>query len=170
MPSAATVLAIAAISLPSLPKIDLPFLGKGKPDQPPRVQHLKPAKGWRLTVRTDRFTGEKACQLRARDTLYQDGLVTFRFDHQVDTANAEFRVGEGPVRSVGEVAVAAAGLGARFLTSNSRNPSDGAVRIPARELTAQSITIRPNPKAKPRRFSLVGFDRSLSIARERGCA
>jgi hypothetical protein len=167
MPTAATVLAIAAISLPSL---HIPFIHKGKSDQPPRVEHLKPAKGWRLTVRTDRFTGEKLCRLEARDTLYQDGVVTFRFAHWVDSANAEFRVGQGPVRSVGEVAVAAAGLGARFLSDNTRNPSDGAVRIPASQLTADSVTIRPNRHKKPHRFSLVGFQRSLAVARERGCA
>lgn len=166
MPTAATVLAIAAVSL------HLPFVHgpKAQANHPPRTEHVRPAKGWTLTVHNDTFTGEKHCTLDARDTRYENGVVTFRFSEWTDTANAQFRVGEGPVRPVGDVAVRAAGLGAKFLTNNTRNPSDGAVRIPADELTADSVTIRANRHARPHRFSLVGFQRSLAAARERGCA
>jgi hypothetical protein len=134
-----------------------------------RVQHAHVA-GWRLEVRGDRFTGQTTCALRRDDIVYDHGVVTFALGHRVDTANATYRLDDGPVRRAGDVAVEAAGLGARFDSQNLDNPSNGEVRIPAKDLgDARKIYIRANTKMTHRIFDLAGLPRALEAAKARNC-
>ena len=138
--------------------------------RPFETSRSQPAKGWTLVVAKDRFTGQIDCTIRARALTYRNGVLTFRFGHSVDTANALFRVEGGPARSVGEVAVEAAGQGASFLTANTRNPSNGEVRLPLSEVEGRrSVAIRPNLHAPVRTFSLDGFGAALAAAAGKSC-
>jgi hypothetical protein len=97
-------------------------------------------------------------------------VVTFALGHQIDTANAIYRLDDGPVHLVGDVAVEAAGMGAQFDTQNLANPSNGEVRIPARDLgDASRIYIRANTKMTHSTFDLAGLAPALDAARSRSC-
>lgn len=151
--------ALALWSVPSLPWAN-----------DARTQRSTPAKGWVLEVRQDNFTGAKSCTIKARDMTYRHGVLTFRFGTSVDTANALYRVDQGPARSVGVVAPEAAGLGAEFKSRNTKNPSNGRVHLPTSQLqAAQTVSIRPNPGRRPQTFRLTGFETALSAARTQGC-
>lgn len=127
--------------------------------------------GWRLAERRDRFTGLAACRLSAHDMRYVHGVVTFSFAHRIDTANALFKVDDGPARTVGSVQPEAAGLGAALLSDDTWNPSDGRVLIPTSQLKgAQAVSIRPSAKARTRTFQLNGLEQALETARAQGCS
>jgi hypothetical protein len=131
---------------------------------------VTPARDWRLIVYKDRFTSAEHCEIVSRKLVYRAGVVTFRFGRSVDTANAIFRTDSDAARSVGDVAVEAAGKGAKFLTSNAINPSNGEVHIPAAQLDGhRTVAIRPNLKASVRTFSLEGLAPSLAAAAAHGC-
>ncbi len=134
------------------------------------TERYKPAQGWVLEVRRDTFTNTTTCQIKARDMTYRHGVLTFRFPTRVDTANAFYRIDQGSAQSVGLVATEAAGLGAEFRSQNMKNPSNGRVHIPATYLqTAQTVSIRPNAKRPAKTFSLTGFDKAVSVAKDQGC-
>jgi hypothetical protein len=126
--------------------------------------------GWRFTIRQDRFRGQTTCAIYKHDIRYAEGVITFRFARGVDTANARFRLDNGPPREAGSVAVEAAGLGARFNGPSLRNPSNGEVHIPADVVgRATTVAIQPNDKANHRTFSLAGLPRALEIAKGQHC-
>ena len=134
------------------------------------VEHSKPAPGWTLEARHDAFTGSTTCVVKARDMVYRHGVLTFRFDSSVDTANALYRVNQGAVQPAGLVATEAAGLGAQFKSQNMKNPSNGRVHIPMAHLQeAQTVTIRPNSHRRARTFNLTGLGHVLSAATAKGC-
>jgi hypothetical protein len=134
------------------------------------VAHYRTAPDWALDVSKDRFTGMTHCAVRTRGLTYRDGVVTLHFGHGVNTANALFRVDGGPARSVGEVAVEAAGKGAVFLSRNTTNPSNGEVHIPTTQLAAhRSLAVRPNARASVRTIDLAGLAPSLKAAEAHGC-
>lgn len=132
--------------------------------------HWNRTAGWDLKIRRDRFTGANACTLFRRNVVYSGGVITFRFAHRVDTANAQFRIGDGPLRSVGSVAVEAAGLGARFEGADLRNPSNGEVHLPADVVgSAQSVSIKPNMHMNHRTFDLRGLSHAVLMAKGQRC-
>lgn len=138
--------------------------------RPDERTHWRRTNGWDLKIHYDRFTGAQACTLFRRNVVYSGGVVTFRFDHWVDTANAQFRLGAGPLRSAGSVAVEAAGLGARFEGPNLRNPSNGEVHIPGDVVGgAQSVSIKPNPHMSHRTFDLRGLSHAVEVAKGQHC-
>jgi hypothetical protein len=97
-------------------------------------------------------------------------VATFRFHHWVDTSRAEFKLDNGPALPAQSVALEAAALGAQLWTDNITNASDGRVSIPLGRLAqAQTITIRPNPRARPRSFTLSGLHALGGLAQTRGC-
>jgi len=157
MIAVATALALWAGGLPSL------FKATG-------FERIAPARGWVLEIKTDSFTGTRICTIKSRGVIYRHGVVAFRFGGWTDTANALYRIDQGKVQSAGEVATEAAGLGAHFRSQNLENPSDGRVFIPGHYLaSADSITIRPNGRSTPRKFSLIGLGSSLVVASAKGC-
>lgn len=126
--------------------------------------------GWHFTVRQDRFQGKTTCRIYKHDVTFAEGVVTFQFGHGVDTANARFRLDDGPPRDVGSVAVEAAGLGASFNGPNMRNPSNGEVHIPAAVIGAATrVAIQPNAATNHRTFSLAGLSRALEVAKAQSC-
>ena len=133
-------------------------------------KHVYHSDGWRFTVRQDRFRGQTTCAIYKHDIRYADGVITFRFGRGVDTANALFRLDNGPPREAGSVAVEAAGLGARFNGPSLRNPSDGEVHIPA-DIVGQATTVglQPNSKSNHRTFNLSGLPRALEMAKAQHC-
>ena len=134
-----------------------------------QVQHARVA-GWRLEVRHDRFTNQTSCVIQKDHITYDHGVVTFALGSRVDTANATYRLDSGPVSPAGNVAVEAAGLGARFDSQNLANPSNGDVHIPARDLGAASaISIRANTRMTHRVFDLTGLSHAFDAARARNC-
>lgn len=135
-----------------------------------RVERSKPAAGWTLEVRHDTFTGATKCVVKARDMVYRHGVLTFRFDSSIDTANALYRLDQGAVQPAGLVATEAAGLGAQFRSQNMKNPSNGRVHIPTAHLQeAQTVTIRPNGHRRTKTFRLTGFGDVLAAAKAKGC-
>ncbi len=143
------------------------FEGKGRDV---RVERYQAAPGWILYVRQDRFTGTTSCLMKGRKMTYRHGVLTFHFSRRTDTANALYRVDQGPARAVGLVGPEAAGLGAEFKSKNTKNPSDGKVHIPSAHLeAAQTVSVRPNKKRQATSFSLTGFDQALTVAKRLNC-
>lgn len=167
--------ALAALAL--LPHLSTPAwlqnpLRPFRPGPPPEVeaQDSTLPSGWRLSQTRDVFTGAGACALESRNVRYGGGVVTFSFGRRTDTANALFRVDDGPIRSAGEVGPEVAGLGGSFLTRNTDNPSDGRVRLPWSKLkSAGRVDIRPNSRSVHRAFPLDGLNAALGEARGAGC-
>lgn len=158
--------AVAAMALLSgIPNIGDLF--HQNPDQ--RVEKSR-VMGWNLEVTQDRFTNKTACKIEKLATLYKHGVITFQFGHDVNTANAQFRVDDGPARDASSVALEAAGLGARLSVGNLKNPSDGAVNIPASVLAgAHQVSIRADRRSGHRVFDLAGLSQALEAAREKSC-
>jgi hypothetical protein len=142
----------------------------GRPDgRDVRVHHYRQA-GWHFTVRQDRFRGKTTCRIYKHDITYAEGVVTFQFARGVNTANARFRLDNGPPREAGSVAVEAAGLGVRFNGPNLRNPSDGEVHIPADVIGgATQVAIQPNSATNHRTFNLTGLSHALLVAKAQNC-
>ena len=125
---------------------------------------------WAIEVRSDRFTGKTVCTIRNHDIAYDRGVVTFSFRRSVDTADAAYRIDQGPLERAVLVAPEAAALGARLESPNLTNPSDGRVHIPASYLkSAASIAIKPNSRAHSRAFTLKGFGDALAAIKGQGC-
>src|SRR5258708_13004105 len=76
--------------------------------------HFYHGGGWHFTIRQDRFRGRTTCAIYKHDVRYAEGVITFQFGHGVDTANARFRLDNGPPRETGSVAAQAAGPPAPF--------------------------------------------------------
>lgn len=134
-------------------------------------EKFRVAPGWVLEVRRDRFLNASTCVVRSRRVSYASGLVTFQFDGKLNTAEAVYRIDQGPPRAAADVAVASAGLGARHFTGNLRNPSGGRVFLPMSQLEAASmLEVRPNPKKRSRAFKLQGLQAGVAEARRQQCA
>jgi hypothetical protein len=149
--------------------------GLSDPGGPPagqgdrQVRHYRVA-GWRLEVHRDRFADLVACTLQKPGVTYDRGVLTFRFSHGVDTANALFRIDNAQPRGAGSVAVEAAGLGAHFNGPNLTNPSNGEVHIPADAVDeARKVSIEPNRRSAYRTFDVTGLSRAIEAAKARGC-
>lgn len=135
-----------------------------------RAERYQAAPGWTLNVRHDGFSGTTSCLIKGRKMTYRHGVLTFHFSPRTDTANALYRVDQGPAQSVGLVAPEAAGLGAEFKSKNTKNPSDGKVHIPTSHLeAAQTVAVRPNKQRRATSFSLSGFEQAITVARQLNC-
>jgi hypothetical protein len=160
------VSAVAAMALLSgLPNIGT--LLHHNPDQ--RVEQSR-VMGWRLEVTRDSFANTTVCKIDKSAILYKHGVVTFQLGHGVNTANAQFRVDDGPARDTSSVALQAAGLGAVLRPGKLPNPSDGAVNIPAAILAgARQISIRSDSGSGHRNFNLSGLSEALEVAKGKNC-
>ena len=160
------VSAVAAMALLS----GLPNLGALlSPNHDQTVERSR-VMGWSLEVVQDRFANTTTCRLQKSAMQYRHGVVTFQFGGGVNTAGAQFRVDGGEAKTAVSVAGEAAGLGARLSGDNLRNPSDGAVHIPASMLAgARTVAIRPDSLSNHRDFSLAGLSEALQAAKEKNC-
>ncbi len=161
---------INALTMALLLGLSNPLAGLNlAPDRDVQQSH-QDVGGWRLDVKHDQFSGRTTCRLSRGPVSYERQVVTFRFASWVDTANAEFRVDNGAVQSVGSVVVEAAGLGARLRGNSATNPSGGLVAIPSRLVAnAASVSIRPNPKRSHKDFAVKGLAGALGVAQQKGC-
>ena len=175
MPAAGAALTALAL----LPHLAVPHVGIQNPFHPfnpdpnaeVRTYSSRLPGGFTLVQVRDAFRGSNACRLDGRGVRLAGGVATFSFGHGVDTANAVFRIDGGPIRSVGEVAQES-GRPRRALPriANTRNPSDGRVRIPWSKLAgAERVEIRANAKSEHRAFALRPLAAAMGEARTQGC-
>lgn len=158
----------ALVLLPAPPHIQNPFHAF-RPHASATHRYGLPG-GWVLSRTDDAFTATTACRLDRDGVRMTSGVVTFSFGHDVDTANALFRLDGGPLRTAGEVGPEVAGLGVSYLTGDTWNPSNGRVRVPWTTLAGvRRIDIRANPKRRPRTFELDSLDAAVATARGGGC-
>jgi hypothetical protein len=161
------MIGLASALLLSLPN---PFAGLHFPHRDFHTAHYGVA-GWRLDVTEDRFAGVRTCRIHRGDVRVENRVAVFRFGSSTNTANAEFRIDGGPLRSAGSVAVEAAGLGEAMSGGDLKNPSAGRVALPLRMLTsAREVSIRPAPHSKHKRFDVAGLGAAASAAAGQGCA
>jgi hypothetical protein len=134
-----------------------------------RVVHQR-LDGWNIELRNDQFRKATSCVIARGPIRLENGVMVFRFPRYVTTTQAEFRVDGGPARSVGELAVEAAGRGVRLDTSDLRHPGGGRVALPLRAIAgAQAVDIRPNEARNHRAFDLRGLPSAIDAAKRQGC-
>jgi len=134
-------------------------------------KRYRPARGWTLVVEKDRFSGDVQCRGLGRGMTYKDGVLTFHMGRSVNTAQAEFRLDQGPAKAAGDFAVEAAGRGAAFRTDNLLNPSGGLVHLPIETVRpATTVSIRADRDRRARTYRLRGLERTLEAAKAQGCA
>ena len=125
---------------------------------------------WRVKIADNRFSGEKRCTARRPDVAYDNGVLTFYFPKDMNTANAIFRVDWGEPRPVGDVLVAASGMGAHVQRANLENPSNGEVFIPATYVgDAALVAIKPDRATKNQVFKVAGLRPVIASLQARGC-
>ena len=121
----------------------------------------------------NRFSGEIACRLRARDgrAEYAGHAVGFRFKTRSDVAGAVYRVDGGPPRAWRDDRAALIILGAPLDFGGMDNPSGGVVWLPLSVLAdANAVMIQPRPDRGARTFHFRGLKGLHQLGLEQGCA
>jgi len=149
-----------------LPAVASPFGG-----QPRQVDAWSVRRAdWTVNIRRDNFTKITTCSLKARAVEFHNAVVIFRLGEGVDTDNAWFRIDNGPVRNVGEMARQDQKLGYFSDRGPIANPSGGEVALPRSNLDgARLVTIRATPRSQPRLFDLSQLPNALAAAKAGGC-
>lgn len=136
---------------------------------PERVRTYSVGK-WRVEQRTDKFTGELACRLRARGMSYANQAVTFHFQGFVDSNNAVYRIDGGPAKRFADARWELVKGGTMLNRGPSSSPMAGDVPVPAHELMgANGVSVRANKDWRVRHYDVRGLPRALDVAREQGC-
>ncbi len=136
---------------------------------PDRVQAYSIG-AWRLEQRTDKFTGQLACRLRARGMSYANQAVTFHFPGFVDTNNAVYRIDDGPAKRFADARWELVKGGTMLNRGPSSNPMAGDVPVPARELMgANGVSVRADRRWGVRNYDVRGLPQALETARQQGC-
>lgn len=130
---------------------------------------------WHVEATRDKFTHAMQCRVyqgtRKKPSIsyYHDTLV-FRFARKLNTTQAAFQVDSGEVRPWTAVYPDIIDTGARVAGRSMDNPTDGLVMLPVSALQqAQTVTIRPTPKRRPKRFAIGGFADALRAGVAQGC-
>ncbi len=142
---------------------------------PPVLQRARLG-GWTYEIRTDSFTGAKACRLYGRDAksgvhmTYVPSAVAFQFGGHLDTQAAVYRVDDGAPRASRDDATTLA-LSHVVTPDPALNQSaQGLVIIPHTALSgAHQVAIRPSPNVRPRMVGLGGLQQMLTAAEAQGC-
>lgn len=130
---------------------------------------------WRISVSKDRFTSARHCRLYQGSPThpavrYYHGVVAFQFARKLDTTTATFKLDDGTPRSWTEVYPALVQGGVNLEGRSLDNPTGGSVLIPLSDLrTTSTVTIRPVPRARPKRFTIAGLGDALASAHGLGC-
>lgn len=123
---------------------------------------------WRLTVTTDRFSGERHCRLATRrgSAVYGRGVVKVRLPRAFDPSQAVIRVdGGAPVRWRGLI-FELARIDPGF--ASERDPQS--LPVPAKLLKdAQLVEVSPAFGKRARRYRIAGSGAALERAAALGC-
>jgi hypothetical protein len=123
---------------------------------------------WRLTIATDRFSGERRCRLATRkgNIAYSDGTATIRLSGVFNASEAVIRVDNGAPVRWRDLIPALARLDPGFA-------SEGAARqlpIPAELVKyARAVAVSPAFGKRARTYRVAGFDVALERAAALGC-
>jgi hypothetical protein len=169
MRSFVPVLAAICAALSGCAGMHEPLIHRG----PPIARSHTIVGDWRLDMRRDRFTGEIACRLLARNhkAFFAAGAVAFRFPDTWNTGRAIYRVDSGELRRWREDLPELTRIGAPIERGGVDNPSKGLVWIPLRRLEeASSIAIEARPDRAPVTFHFRGLHGLYQAAVERGCS
>ncbi|HEX4179304.1 MAG TPA: hypothetical protein VHY32_00785 [Caulobacteraceae bacterium] len=125
---------------------------------------------WTAVVRSDRFTGEITCSLKAHAISFHRDTLVFNLGREIDSSQAFFRIDGGPARSVREPQLQNETHGFFLDSGPVDNPSGGRVALPlALVQDAKQVMIRASPRHPPRIFDLARFSEALSAAKTAGC-
>jgi len=127
---------------------------------------------WRLSIATDRFTGEMQCRLRTRDhsAIYRAGGVGLLLGRHVDITAARLRIDGGQTVIWRNLLPELARLRVPIDGRDVSVPIDGIVWVPADMIAnAHLIWIERTPGAQPRRFRVEGLSPLLLKVRQVGC-
>lgn len=126
---------------------------------------------WTYEIATDRFTGGKSCVVRRGDVSLVNGVVTFRFKPDLDTAAAWYRLDDAVARPVSDYTLELRRAGAPPVASDDlANPSGGLVRLPFSAMkSASKIAIRIDERRSARTFKLAGLALAASASAAKGC-
>jgi hypothetical protein len=128
------------------------------------------AKGWRYDLVNDRFAGGESCKLSRGGIDISRGFATFNLGKDVDTADALYRVDNGPVKPWRTLAPRLVAAGVKIQDDSVANPSRGQVILPLADIIAgREVDIRPAGRKNPRRFKLVALAPAVDLAALRGC-
>jgi hypothetical protein len=128
------------------------------------------AKGWRYDLVRDRFAGGESCRMRRGPIALAGGFATFSLGKQVDTADAQFRIDNGPVKPWRTLAPRLVAAGLTIQDDSLANPSRGQVILPLADIIAgREVDIRPAGRQNPQRFRLTSLAPAVDLAALRGC-
>lgn len=122
-------------------------------------------------MRYDRFTGTWDCRLKGRRVGYHGGVVSFHFDSNIETEQAEFRINGGAVQTAAVYRDQMDSLRLFSTIGPLDNPDKSDVRLPPDLFSdASYIDIRPNPdKHFIGHFNMDGFGAAFTFMKEHGC-
>jgi len=132
--------------------------------------HVYSRQGWFVSVQHDRFSGKTACRITTDKVVLNRDTLLFKMGTDALTADAHFRVDNGPVKSVREVLALDEARG--FFPDRGwiEDPSENRVAIPLSYAHhADTVWIRANSQTDPRGFKVRGLDYVLKSAAELGC-
>jgi hypothetical protein len=94
----------------------------------------------------------------------------FSLGNQVDTAEALYKIDDGPVKSWRALAPRLVAVGVKIQDDSLANPSQGRVILQLADvIAAREVDIRPAGQKSPRRFRLVDLAAAIDLATQRGC-
>ncbi len=126
---------------------------------------------WTVETRDDRFAGRRTCRVTAPGLTYERGALVVRLGRRTDTADAVYRVDDGPPVAVRSELMDMARRGFAIDQDDLANPSGGVVRIPEARLSqARRISIRAGVNRTIVRVGVTGFAAALDSAHAAGCA
>lgn len=123
---------------------------------------------WRLTVRTDRFSGERRCRLVTRrgNASYTRGIIAIRLSRVFDPSEAVLRADGGAAVRWRGLIPELARLDPGF--ASERDPRK--LQIPAALMKdAQQVEVSPAFGKRARRYRIAGLDAALEQAVAFGC-
>jgi hypothetical protein len=128
------------------------------------------ARGWRLNVDIDLFSGQMRCRLRAERMFVAAGAVAFQVGRRADVLDARIRIDDGEAilwrDMLPELARRRVAIGGRDVAT----PTDGLVWLPADMLrNAAEVAIQSGFGRRARKFRLEGFSASYDKALAKGC-
>lgn len=134
------------------------------------TEHRGQAQGWRYDAVKDSFAGGASCKLRRGEIEISHGFATFNLGKEVDTADALYRIDEGPVKPWRALIPRLVAAGLKVQDDSLANPSGGQLILPLADIVAaREVDIRPASQRNPRRFRLIALAPAIDLAALRGC-